>query len=97
MSMVRSYGYFGPSKLDPLLIRDRAAARTSMEKILAFDFDRVVVAHGDVVESVGIRVEVHHHGMEVHRRLPDGTWVFFMDHPSGADPDWAVDRPPHTE
>jgi ketosteroid isomerase-like protein len=40
---------------------------------------------------------VHHHGMEVHRCLPDGTWVFFMDHPSGADPDWAVDAPPHTE
>jgi len=39
----------------------------------------------------------HHHGMEVHRRLPDGTWVFFMDHPSGADPGWAVDVPPHTE
>jgi hypothetical protein len=31
-------------------------------------------------------VEVHHHGMEVHRRLPDGTWVFFIDHPFGADP-----------
>jgi ketosteroid isomerase-like protein len=39
----------------------------------------------------------HHHGMEVHRRLPDGTWVFFMDHPAGADPDWAVEAPPHTE
>jgi hypothetical protein len=53
MTLVRSYGYFGPSKLDRMLIRDHAAARASMEKILAFDFDRVVVAHGDVVESGG--------------------------------------------
>jgi ketosteroid isomerase-like protein len=40
---------------------------------------------------------VHHHGMEVHRKLPDGTWVFFIDHPSGADPEWAVRAPPPTE
>ena len=32
----------------------------------------------------------HHHGMEVHRRLSDGTWAFFIDHPFGADPSWAV-------
>jgi ketosteroid isomerase-like protein len=34
---------------------------------------------------------------EVHRRLPEGTWVFFIDHPFGADPSWAVKAPPHTE
>jgi ketosteroid isomerase-like protein len=45
----------------------------------------------------GKPTEVHHHGMEVHRRLPDGTWVFFIDHPSGADPSWAVEAPPRTE
>ena len=49
------------------------------------------------VDKSGQPTEVHHHGMEVHRRLPDGTWVFFMDHPSGADPSWAVTAPPHTE
>ncbi|MGH9319204.1 MAG: hypothetical protein ACRD3V_04860 [Vicinamibacteria bacterium] len=49
------------------------------------------------VDKNGKRTEVHHHGMEVHRRLPDGSWVFFLDHPSGADPTWAVERPPHTE
>lgn len=53
MQLVRSYGYFGPSKLDALLIRDRAAARASLEKILAWDFERVVLAHGDVVERGG--------------------------------------------
>jgi hypothetical protein len=51
--MLRSYGRFGPSSLDPFLIRDRSAARRSLERILAWDFDRVVVAHGDVLESGG--------------------------------------------
>jgi hypothetical protein len=32
--------------------------------------------------------------MEVMRRLPNGEWVFFIDHPWGADSCWAVDRPP---
>jgi hypothetical protein len=53
MRLLRSYGRFGPSTLDPWLIRDRRAARESLERILAWDFDRVVVAHGDVLESGG--------------------------------------------
>jgi Domain of unknown function (DUF4336) len=53
MKLIRSYGRFGPSKLDPLLIRDRAAARASLERILAWDFDRIVVAHGEVLERGG--------------------------------------------
>jgi hypothetical protein len=53
MQLLRSYGRFGPSKLDPLLIRDRRAARQSLTRILEWDFDRVVVAHGDVLESGG--------------------------------------------
>ena len=44
----------------------------------------------------GNPIEVHHHGMELMRRLPTGRWVFFIDHPWGADPSWAVDRPPPT-
>jgi uncharacterized protein DUF4336 len=53
MKLLRSYGRLGPSTLDPLLIRDRAAARASLERILAWDFDRIIVAHGDVLESGG--------------------------------------------
>ena len=53
MKLMRSYGRFGPSKLDPWLIRDRQAARQSLLRILGWDFDRVVVAHGDVLESGG--------------------------------------------
>lgn len=45
----------------------------------------------------GRATEVHHHGMEVHRKLPDGTWAFFIDHPFGADPSWAAEAPPRTE
>ena len=29
----------------------------------------------------GKPIEVHHHGMEVHRRGEDGTWFFFLDYP----------------
>lgn len=53
MRLLRSYGRFGPSKLDPLLVRDRRAARASLGRILAWDFDRVVVSHGDVLERGG--------------------------------------------
>lgn len=53
MKALRSYGRLAPSKLDPLLIRDRRAARESLERILSWDFDRIVVAHGDVLESGG--------------------------------------------
>ena len=53
MTLIRSYGHFGPSTLDPLLIRHRPSARASLERILAWDFDRVIVAHGDVLEHGG--------------------------------------------
>ncbi len=53
MRLLRGYGGFGPSSLDRFLIRDRRAARDSLERILAWDFDRVVVAHGDVLERGG--------------------------------------------
>ena len=53
MRLVGGYGRFGPTRLDPLLIRDRPAARQSFERILAWDFDRVVIAHGEVLEAGG--------------------------------------------
>jgi hypothetical protein len=34
-------------------VRDRPAARLSLERMLEWEFDRVVVGHGDVVESGG--------------------------------------------
>ncbi|MBI3785650.1 MAG: DUF4336 domain-containing protein [Deltaproteobacteria bacterium] len=46
-------GDFGPHRLMRALIRDRSAARASVERILQWDFDRVTVTHGDVLESGG--------------------------------------------
>ena len=53
MKLLRSYGRLAPSTLDPLLIRDRRAARESLERILVWDFDRIIVAHGDVLDGAG--------------------------------------------
>jgi hypothetical protein len=53
MKLLRSYGRLGPSTLDPWLIKDRGAARESLERILAWDFDRIIVAHGDVLDAGG--------------------------------------------
>jgi hypothetical protein len=37
------------------LVRDRAAAASSVARVLGWDFARVVVAHGDVLEGDGRR------------------------------------------
>jgi hypothetical protein len=46
-------GHFGPHRLIRWTIRDRKAARESVRRILEWNFDRVVVTHGDVLESGG--------------------------------------------
>ena len=48
-----AYGKFGPSRLWRLLIRNRGAARVAIERMLGWDFDRVIMAHGDVLETGG--------------------------------------------
>lgn len=50
-----AYGKLAPTYLERLLIRDTAAFRTSLQRILDWPFERVVVAHGTVVESGGRR------------------------------------------
>ncbi|MBW2313374.1 MAG: DUF4336 domain-containing protein [Deltaproteobacteria bacterium] len=47
------YGRLETTFLERLLTRDRGAAKASIERILGWDFDRVVVSHGDVLESGG--------------------------------------------
>jgi hypothetical protein len=49
-------GSFGPSRMFRSFIRDRAAARESLDRMLEWDFDRVVVSHGVVLQSRGRRV-----------------------------------------
>lgn len=34
-------------------VRDKAAARESIERILSWDFDRIVIGHGAIIESGG--------------------------------------------
>jgi hypothetical protein len=46
-------GKFGSSRLSRILTRDRKAARASLERVLHWDFDRVIMAHGDVLQSGG--------------------------------------------
>jgi hypothetical protein len=46
-------GDFGPNAVARLTVRDRAAVRASLEHILGWDFDRVTVTHGDVLETGG--------------------------------------------
>lgn len=47
-------GKFGPHRLiRRRAILDRAAARRSLERILRWDFDRVIMSHGDVLETGG--------------------------------------------
>jgi uncharacterized protein DUF4336 len=51
--LVGAAGRFGPHRLVRLLIRDRRAARDSVDTILRWDFDRVIVTHGEVLETGG--------------------------------------------
>ncbi len=52
-TIVGARGRFGPHLLIRLAIRDHKAARESVAKILEWDFDRVILTHGDVLESGG--------------------------------------------
>ena len=47
------YCKFGPSRLLKTTIKDRAALRRSLDHLLAWDFDRVVVSHGRNIETGG--------------------------------------------
>jgi hypothetical protein len=53
--LVGATGRFGPHRLVRTFVRDRAALRRSLDRILAWDFDRVVMSHGEVLERDGRR------------------------------------------
>jgi hypothetical protein len=46
-------GRFGPHRIARWFFRDKVAARESLERILRWDFERVIVTHGDVLERGG--------------------------------------------
>lgn len=50
-----AHGRLATTPLERLVTRDRAAARASLERVLAWDFDRVLVAHGRPQETDGRR------------------------------------------
>lgn len=47
------YCKFGASRLLRSTIKDRAALRASLDHVLGWDFDRIIVSHGDNVERGG--------------------------------------------
>jgi hypothetical protein len=47
------YCKFGPSRLLRATIKDREAFRTSVSHILRWDFDRIILSHGEIVEHGG--------------------------------------------
>jgi hypothetical protein len=51
--LIGAAGRFGPHRLVRFIVRDRRAARESVDRILEWDFDRVIVTHGDVLETGG--------------------------------------------
>ncbi|HYB12927.1 MAG TPA: DUF4336 domain-containing protein [Myxococcota bacterium] len=44
---------FGPTRFVRFLIRDHQAARGSLQRILGWDFERITLAHGEVLEAGG--------------------------------------------
>jgi hypothetical protein len=53
MWLTRVRDGFGPNGLVRFFIRDRRAMRGSIDRILAWDFDRVTLTHGEVLETGG--------------------------------------------
>jgi hypothetical protein len=54
--MARAMGVYGrpaPSKLVKFYLKDRKLVRETIQKILKWDFDRIVLSHGDIVERGG--------------------------------------------
>jgi uncharacterized protein DUF4336 len=52
--LIGAQGRFGPHRLVRyVFLRNRAAARESLQRILRWDFDRVTLTHGDVLERGG--------------------------------------------
>ncbi len=47
------WGRFSPSRFGKFMMRDRAAVRASLDQILTWDFDRIVVGHGANIETHG--------------------------------------------
>jgi len=56
MRLYGVWGRFGPTPLEKWMMQDKAAVRSSIDRILEWDFDRVIVGHGHNVNTGGKRV-----------------------------------------
>ncbi len=48
-----AYGHLGPSRIARSFMRDKKAIRRAIDRILEWDFDRVTVTHGEILEANG--------------------------------------------
>jgi hypothetical protein len=53
LRLCRTYGKLAPTLLLKSMVKDRAALRASVDTVLGWDFERVVVCHGEVLEHGG--------------------------------------------
>ena len=53
MTLTGAWKNFGPSRIARSLFKDKAAVRASVDRILEWDFDRVIVTHGECLETGG--------------------------------------------
>ncbi len=53
MRLNGAYGHFGPSRIFRTLVKDRAALRASLNRMQQWNFDRITVTHGEVLEQGG--------------------------------------------
>lgn len=47
------WDHFGPTRIFKRGIQDRVAFRASVDRILRWDFDRIILSHGQMIESGG--------------------------------------------
>lgn len=84
------------------VVEGAEAIRAALQGLLALkgfmrSENQYALVHGDIallrakVHLVGTgpdgnRLEINNHTAEVIRRQPDGSWLYILDHPYGADP-----------
>jgi Domain of unknown function (DUF4336) len=51
--LMGGYKLLRPSPLEKLATRDKLAVKNAVDRVLEWDFDRVIVAHGSIVETEG--------------------------------------------
>ena len=53
LKLYGAYNKFGPTITIRALVKDKQAFAKSLTKILEYDFERIIVSHGEIVESGG--------------------------------------------